>query len=178
MQTTPFFIGIALPQHIEDAIVQAQRELLDERTAIRPTVPHITLLHPPAVERMEPDELAARIREIAPTILPFSVTLEGFGTFNRRSVHIRVQQKPELVKLHQVLVNLLPEESRQKHYPDGSTYTPHITLAQAKRGGTLPGDLLGEYTTELEHLLPYTFEVQNLTLYRWVAPRQYQLEAI
>lgn len=178
MHPKPYFIGLALPSDVHDAITRAQRELLDERFAIRPIVPHITLLHPPAVERLEPEQLAARVRETVADLLPMPVTLEGFGTFGKHSMHIRVQQQPHLMELHRRLVALLPEESRQTHYPDGSTYTPHVTLAQAKRGSKLPADLLGEYSAELEHLLPCTFQAEHITLYRWVAPRQYALETI
>lgn len=178
MQSTPYFIGLMLPADIHHEIVQAQHDLFDERAVIRPIVPHITLLHPPAVERLQPEELAARIREIAAGILPLRLTLEGFGTFRQHSVHLRVQQQPQLMELHRKLVSLLPEESRQTHYPDGSTFTPHVTLAQAKRGRHLPPDLLGEYTALLEHLVPYTFQVEQITLFRWTAPREYTLEAI
>ncbi|GEM_PF-1970204 len=61
-----YFIGIRLSPELERQISQVQRKLYGlDKVMQRPLVSHITLLNPPSLTGIMPNELLPRVREVA-----------------------------------------------------------------------------------------------------------------
>lgn len=173
---TRYYIGIAVPDELATQITAVQQQLFDPTVAIMPLQPHITILPPPAVEPIPAEILIPKIRRAATTFVPLTITLTHVGTFQHRAVYLEATG-PSLHPLQQALTALLPEPSRVRYIPR-KDFHPHVTLNQAIRGHTLPGNLVAAYQDQLHHLLPATFTVSRLTLYQMDGPRSYSAEPI
>lgn len=170
-----YFIGIALPVPIAEAITTIQSEVNPETTLIAPLQPHITVMHPDALSAVSPLYFEPITKEVAADFLPLQIELKDFGIFNNSTLYIAAESVA-LCALQTALVARLPKHV-QAEYFIGKTYKPHITLAQV-RGKTLEPEVIEAYKQKLAYLLPTTFEVQALTKYSRLAPRQYKTKTI
>lgn len=167
-----YYIGLQLPLEVREKIARLQKDLFDPIESIEPLEPHITLLPPPAVENIEPDELRAHAKAAAQSSWPLEVTLTEVITFQSHAVALHAEAGPEIHDLQQRLIALLPFETEVTYFPNPK-FTPHVTLVQALRGRTLPEKLIQEYKDRLAPELPLNFTVDHLTLFEWTGPRQY-----
>lgn len=167
-----YFIGIGLPASLNSQLVRVQQALLHEVSGVQiPLEPHITLLPPPAVERIEPEELARQAAVTAEPFLPLKLTLSRVEMYKTTAIAIKIESG-QLHELQKQLALLLPPV-KVTYYPDPQ-FSPHVTLAQAERGKSLSPELAQRFTEQLADLLPVTFDATHLTLYRWIASRQYE----
>jgi 2'-5' RNA ligase len=173
-----YYIGIQLPEPLRQQVIDIQSRLFEPIDSIDPLEPHITLLPPPILGDIDPENLTLHVKAAAMANLPFEVALTDVISFNGRAVAFKAESQT-LYELQQQLVALLPFEHRQdvEYYPEPK-FTPHITIVQAIRGHTLPSKLIDTYTAAAKEILPATFKVEHLTLFEWEKPRKYVAKPI
>lgn len=176
MKKYHYYIGLQVPSPVRTRITAIQHELFDPIESIEPLEPHITLLPPPAVERIKPEDLTMHCKAAAKDVWPLKLTLVELITFAGHGVAIRAEGEA-IHDLQRRLVALLPFASEVTYYPHPH-FLPHVTLAQAIRGKTMPAKLIEQYRRELEALLPVSFSVDHLTLFEWTGPRKYAAKRI
>jgi 2'-5' RNA ligase len=166
-----YYIGLQLPPDLRERIIQAQQALADP-ALIKPLEPHITLLPPPAVELIDPEELTRQAKLTAEPFWPLQLILTRAETYRDQVIALRVDSK-WIHELQKQLVALLPPEAPTTYFPN-PVFTPHVTLARARRGQTLPKGLQAHFETRLSDLLPATFQGTRLTLFRWTKDQEYE----
>jgi 2'-5' RNA ligase len=171
-----YYIGFRLPEALAKDIERIQEELFDPAYAREPLEPHITMLPPPAVERLEPEELVRQIRATAGSFWPMRITLAEVEKFKNTGIAIRVDSEAIHTLQHR-LVALLPPKSEVTYFPN-PVFSPHVTLAHAHRGKQLPVKLARAYEERFADILPTTFEATELTIFKWIAPRRYTAVSI
>lgn len=170
-----YFIGISLPADFDRQISQLQWQLHGlDKGMLKPIMPHITLLHPPSLQDITPDELLPRVHEVAARYLPLTIALQDIGFFGGRVCYIAAQSL-QLESLQSQLIRLLPSEARELHYK--RPYLPHITLAQIYQPKTLDKEKLREVVGD-ELGLPRQFRVEHVDYFRRILPREYRAETI
>jgi 2'-5' RNA ligase len=172
MKKYQYYVGLQLPPAVRSQIESVQRGLFDPARSIEPLEPHITLLPPPAVERIDPQDLALHAKAAAKDAWPLELTLTGTLSFGGHAVAIHAESD-KIYELQRQLVRLLPFATEVSYYPHPK-FLPHVTLVQAIRGKTLPAKLIERYNRELDTLLPLTFNVHHLTIFQWTGPRKYE----
>jgi 2'-5' RNA ligase len=168
-----YFIGILLPDEMRNEVGKIQHELLQPGKIMEPLKPHITLLHPNMVMNISPMYLVPKIKELTNQILPISINLTHTGMFDMRVLHI-VVDSPEITDLYSKLTSLLPEETLAS-YSVGRSFAPHVTVAQTKPKQTLSDEQIYQYQKRIDPLLPYVFQVNKLTIFKWIRPRVYKV---
>jgi 2'-5' RNA ligase len=170
-----YFIGIALPEELDRQVSEIQWKLRDkDKNLLKPLLPHVTLLHPPSLRGIMPDDLIPQVQEVAGKYLPLTLALVEISSFNKYICYIRVQSQG-LFSLQSQLVKLLPPEARAVHYKQ--PYAPHITLAQAYEPHKLDMEMLQkELCTKLD--LPQQFTVDAVSYFKRILPREYRAQSI
>ena len=170
-----YFIGIALPTELDQTISDIKWELYGhDKSLLKPLLPHVTLLHPPSLTGIMPEELLPRIHEVAERYLPLTLACQDIVFFGKSVCFITVQSQ-SLYSLQSQLVKLLPPEAQALHYK--RPYTPHITLAQAYEPHALDAETMRRIiTTQLE--LPQQFTVDSVSYFKRILPREYRAEHI
>jgi 2'-5' RNA ligase len=176
MHTNRYFIGLTLPENITRLLEITRHKVFMPQTMLSPLQPHITLLHPNALMQSPPEDLLPKIRAAVQPFLPVTLTLTSLKWFDRRVIYLAVDC-PDLAVLQSALVAQLPSEPQAKFYAS-RTFTPHVTLSQAKPYQKLPEDLLDIYSKDLQNYLPYTSTISALTVFRWQSPRRYKISPI
>lgn len=176
MDQKRYFIGIQLPGALTHAISTLQKNAYNEQSMLTPLIPHITLLHPNALTSLAPMYFIPLVSKVAAQHLPFDVTLTHLGAFGSSVLYIAVESHG-LMRLHKALVALLPEKVRTQYYVSRS-FTPHVTLAQAKFRIKLSQPESDSFNTALEQKLPYTFPVNHLSEFVWQDARKYKIATI
>jgi 2'-5' RNA ligase len=170
-----YFIGIALPEALDRQISDIMWNLYEhDKSLLKPLLPHVTLLHPPSLKGIMPEELLPKIQAVAEKYLPLTIACQEIGFFGKNVAFIRVQSQG-LYSLQAQLVKLLPPEAWELHYK--RPYMPHITLAQAYEPHELDTDaLLRELPKKLD--LPKQFSVDSVSYFKRILPRQYRAKSI
>ena len=170
-----YFIGIALPPELDKTISDLKWQLRDDdKHLLKPLLPHVTLLHPPSLRGIMPEELIPKVREIAARYLPLTISCEEFASFGGSVAYIRCQSQ-SLYSLQSQLVQLLPPEAQTLHYK--RTYVPHITLAQAYEPHALDLNTI-ENQTQRTIELPVQFTVESVSCFTRILPREYRTAAV
>ncbi|HEX8762387.1 MAG TPA: 2'-5' RNA ligase family protein [Candidatus Saccharimonadales bacterium] len=171
-----YYIGFRLPDAISKDLQAVQQEFFDSQYMREPLEPHITLLPPPAVERIVPEELVRQVRATSMPFWPLSLTLAQVVDFKNRAIAIQVDGQP-IYDLQKRLIALLPPETEVSYYPNPQ-FSPHVTLAQAQYRKQIPAQRVHDYEERLQSVLPKTFDVDELTIFKWIAPRRYSAHSI
>lgn len=170
-----YFIGISLPPALDKQVADLKWQLYGKKAhMLKPLLPHITLLNPPSLKGIMPDELIPRVREIAARYLPMNIALTEIDFFDNEVCYIRAQSQ-SLYSLQSQLVKLLPPDAQALHYK--RPYTPHITLAQTYDPRKLEVDHIRP-TAETTLKLPITFTVDSVSCFIRILPREYRPETI
>lgn len=170
-----YFIGIALSPQLDKLISDLKWELYgDNKHYLKPILPHVTLLHPPSLRGIMPDELIPRVRDIAERYVPFTIACQEIGFFGESVALIRCQSQ-SLISLQSQLVKLLPAEAQAIHYK--RQYEPHITLAQAYEPYKLNVDNIKELAPK-RLKLPQQFTVGSVSCFMRILPREYRAESL
>lgn len=91
--------------------------------------PHITLVKFTQYNSLEP-RIVKKIVSLAQTISPFSISLNGFGSFPSHTIFFNIQTKNEIVSLVKNLREMhLPLKLDKDNKPHFIT-EPHLTLAR------------------------------------------------
>lgn len=166
-----YFIGISLPPALNKAVSDLQWELRErDPRLLKPILPHVTLLHPPSLTGIMPEDVLPQIHDITERYLPLTLSLEEFGTFGSSVCFIRVQSLA-LVSLQSQLVKLLPPAAQELHYR--REYHPHITIAQVHEPGHLN-------TVSIEDLvaarikMPQQITIESVSCFMRILPREYR----
>lgn len=179
MDDTPYqeiyFIGIALPEELSHTIAQLQWQAYKEKDdMLKPLVPHVTLLHPPSLKGIMPSELIPKVRQVAANYLPLTIELTEVGFFGKQVGYIRAESH-KLVSLQSHLVDLLPPEARELHYR--RPYSAHVTIAQKYRPKELDNIQIEQHV-EASLRLPLRFEVESVSCFKRIKPREYAAQVI
>lgn len=172
---SPYFIGIALPHALDARIAELKWRLYDKKARmLKPILPHVTLLHPPSLTGIMPEELIPEVQKVAKRYLPLTIELSQVGFFGRQVCYL----KAESLSLHSLqaqLVQILPPEARELHYK--RPYLPHITVAQKYEPNTLDiDDTCKEVAAAIR--LPQRFTVDSVACFTRILPRVYKPEVI
>ncbi len=171
-----YFIGISLPEDITGRIQDIQTSLYEEETMLEPLVPHITLVHPNALQTLAPMYFIPKAKDAATPLLPIEITLTDIQVFHNSVAHISVSSEG-LNKLHSSLLALLPKSVIAQYYTDRN-YKPHVTLLQAKQRQKITPALLANLNDRLQSLLPINFTVTQISCYKWISSREYKIEKL
>lgn len=171
MSTTPYFIGINLPEKLSEQLFSFKWDThRDISHSLKPLVPHITLLHPSSLSSISKQDILPKIQAAAVSFLPFNLTLDAFGSFSTTVFYISVRS-PELEALQEKLVTLLPPNSQEIYNKQG--YQPHVTLVQTKPPHSLDLNDLHQRADQIIGL-PLTFSINSISCFTQQAPRDYQ----
>lgn len=170
-----YFIGVALPAELNRQISELQWQLQATNTAaLKPVLPHVTLLHPPSLQGIMPSEFIPKVREVAARYLPLTINLVDVDAFGTRVCFIRVESLG-LFSLQSQLVRLLPPEAQTIHYR--RSYSPHITLLQVYDPAVI--DMAQAQKIIADTItLPQTFTVDSVSWFKRILPREYRPETI
>lgn len=170
-----YFIGISLPSELNRQIAGLKWELHDSgEHLLKPLLPHVTLLHPPSLRGVMPEQLIPRIHAIAERYLPLTLSLEEVGSFGDSVCFIRVQSL-SLISLQSQLVKLLPPEARALHYR--RQYQPHITIAQVYEPRKLDIDTISKLVKK-QIKLPQQITIDSVSCFMRILPREYRADVI
>lgn len=170
-----YFIGIALPSDLDQIVADVKGRLFhSNKAALKPLLPHVTLLNPPSLRGIMPSELIPVVREVAERYLPLTITLEEIAMFGSRVCYIRAEALG-LYSLQAQLVRLLPPEAQILHYK--RPYTPHMTMLQVHDPSVVDKENAADIITS--HIqLPISFTVDSVTCFKRILPREYLPHAI
>lgn len=170
-----YFIGIALPDSLNRQIAELKTELhASNDHFLKPLLPHVTLLHPPALRGVMPEDIIPKVHEAAERYLPFTITLDEIGFFGKNVCYIKAESH-SLYSLQARLVRLLPPEAQATHYK--RPYLPHVTIAQVYEPHMLDTRQIEEIINK-KIKLPITFQVDSVTYFKRILPREYELATI
>jgi 2'-5' RNA ligase len=168
-----YFIGIALPPELDKQISDIKWDLYEHGDhLLKPLLPHVTLLHPPSLRGIMPDELIPRIQKIAERYLPITLSLEEVGSFGGSVCFIRVQSLA-LISLQAQLVKLLPPAAQLLHYR--RSYEPHITIAQTYEPRKLDVEAISS-TIKTRIRLPQQITIDSVSCFMRILPREYRVK--
>lgn len=156
-----FFIGIRLPQELEEICERYRRLFKAPRT-----VAHITLIPPFSWEK-DREELKSVLQKAAHSTAPFQISGSGLGSFDSSVLFINVTLTKELSELQRDLAAGLAAEGISK---DKRPYHPHITLATRLNRGQFE-----LYQKQLQDFKPdYAFCCREITLFQFTDKRSWQ----
>lgn len=170
-----YFIGIALPLPLRRRVADLRWSLYRKNASLlKPTLPHITLLHPLSLEGILPDQLLPQIHTAAQRYLPMTIELNRIGFFGQEVCYLAADS----LKLHSLqhqLVRLLPPGVRKTHYKHN--YLPHVTLAQIHNPAVLD---IRELSNEIQKYftLPIRFTITSVASFTRILPRVYRMRPI
>ena len=171
-----YFIGLTLPTDLSAIISDVQNKSISSHLLMKPIQPHITLLDPNTLMDVSPMYLIPKVKELATQYLPLNITLSEIESFENRVLYIAADS-PELIKFQAALSALLPDKVQASHLV-GRSFTPHVTLAQAKPRQKLVGNLEQSFQHKLAGFLPATFTANHISKFTWQAPRTYNVSDI
>lgn len=127
------FVGLALPEEIEEALVGLEAGIPGARW-IEGRNLHLSLRFIGEVEEHVAEDIDHALGEIREPVLDITVT--GFGTFGSRQPHVLwvgVEKSPELVHLQAKVESAVVRAGIE---PEPRKFAPHITLARLKNAHT------------------------------------------
>ncbi|CAD5931322.1 Putative phosphoesterase GK0864 [Planktothrix tepida] len=127
-----FFIALLPPQEIQNQITEIKHyfaQTYNSHHALK-SPPHITL-QPPFKWLIEDlQTLEQRLSEFALKQSSISITLSGFNAFPPRVIYVDVIKTPELIKIHQQLMDDLEQQLNIVHEVSKKRlFSPHVTVA-------------------------------------------------
>ena len=159
-----FFFAIPLPEELSSEIQLITEEVSSKyrtRKALN-SEPHITIVPPFWYPKSKIDVLKNVISHVSKFTWNFLIQLDGYDTFPRNVLFIKVLMSEDLQECHDHTYNCLPKELyfKVKKYP---TYHPHITIAFKDISNEAFAEAKKEYLP-LEFSRSFVFE--NLGLYQ------------
>jgi len=130
-----YFIALLPHDSVSDEITAFRNDFAQHYNSSRAlrNMPHITLKAPFKLNANEHDTLLDWFDGIRPDVLPFTVELEDFGSFNNKNnpvIYVKPVMTPPLEKLQKAIItafeNNYPETGI--HYVERS-FHPHMTIA-------------------------------------------------
>lgn len=167
-----YFIGIALPEPLNTEISKLQWRLYDNNNPnmLKPLLPHVTLLHPPALRGTLPSELIPEVQKGAKPYLPLNIELSQIKFFSEQTCTLQAESFG-LHSLYEKLIPNLPFAVQAAQLK--RNFSPHVTLAQIKQPEKLDREkMCKEINSTLT--LPLRFEVTSLTYFKRILPRVYK----
>ncbi|MDZ7785565.1 MAG: 2'-5' RNA ligase family protein [Candidatus Saccharibacteria bacterium] len=171
-----YFIGLTLPDELSERIHELQNEFHEPGKTMQPLVPHITLLPPNLLMSVSPMYLLPKLRPLGKAFLPLNIHLAATDMFGARVLFLTVEND-RLKKLRREMLDLLPEKV-QKSYSTEYSFTPHVTLLQAKPKQALPDETIKAFTHRLEPLLPREYTANRLHVFTRTKPRTYTVRPV
>lgn len=125
-----YFLAIIPPEPLLSEISEIKQEFVEKyrsKAALRSPA-HITL-HMPFQWREAKEERIFKTLAKATERQPFSITLNGFGSFYPKSIFIQPEAQPKLEQLHEEILNLTKRELYLFHAVHKNGFHPHMTVA-------------------------------------------------
>jgi 2'-5' RNA ligase len=162
-----FYIAISCPENINEKI-EGMKNYMEEQygcRAARKSPAHLTVIPPFRAE----DELQPTLLNFITTfnigLVPFDVTLKGYGQFAERVLYVDVQAPNEnLIQLEKECMNEFSEQFPGIIFGMKPEFNPHVTIATRD----IPeGAIRGARSYfEQNHPIDDSFPVNSLSLYR------------
>jgi 2'-5' RNA ligase len=129
--TDLFFVGIHTPKDVSEKVRSIQQVFADQFDSTRQLkIPvHITLLPPFRATEEKITEMKTVMARFSSTRSPFSIVLDGFGTFEDRVFFVDVILNDDLNDLFNDLKKFLLDESGWVCDYKRTKFKPHVTLA-------------------------------------------------
>lgn len=164
------FVAIKLPDEIKELLKSVQTTLDRGFRGVswtRPESIHLTLKFLGEIDDRKVGEATAALEGAAKGIGPFSLELEGVGSFpnarNPRVVWAGIKTSPELIVLQQAIEkNLQAIGFEAEERP----FTPHLTLCRIKTPDD--GRALGRLIAETKPQASMAFEVSSFAFMKSV----------
>ncbi|MBC6492971.1 2'-5' RNA ligase family protein [Flavihumibacter stibioxidans] len=147
-----YFIGLVAPAAIDQQFREWKKWMLDGfgcKVAMKSPA-HITLIPPFQMKESEEGGMRTFMDRFAETQFPFDIRLDGFGSFDKRVIFVKVDQNQFLGRLYDRFQHdfLLAYPGQVK--PDKRPFHPHMTIATRD----IPRQSFGE---AMEHFTPISF---------------------
>jgi RNA 2',3'-cyclic 3'-phosphodiesterase len=156
------FVAVGVPAAVQAAVADAVESLRGEAAEARWTDPaswHLTLAFLGAVDAERVDALAAVLAPVAARHAPVDLALTGTARmFGRRVLWAELEASPALGALAGEVRDALEPLG---FAPDDRPFAPHLTLARARKGGSLPRGLADAYAGPVR-----AWRVEHLDLMR------------
>ncbi|GHE55541.1 2'-5' RNA ligase [Roseivirga thermotolerans] len=125
-----YFLAIIPPLELCDKIDSIKQEFADAygcKAAFR-SPPHITFHMPFQWREAKEARLFEALRSAGP-FEPFTITLNGFGAFEPRTIFIEPEPCPPLMKMNESLLQATKRKLHLFHAVHAGGFHPHITVA-------------------------------------------------
>lgn len=127
-----YFVAILPPKRIYTKIRELQYEIKKKygcKQALRPPV-HITLQVPFKRPESQESQIIQQLENFAAQRSPFTITINGFGTFEPHTIFVKPEKTDELMNLQSELIDYLQTElsftDKEIVY---THFNPHFTIA-------------------------------------------------
>ncbi|MCP4438908.1 MAG: 2'-5' RNA ligase family protein [Aureispira sp.] len=127
-----YFIGIIPPEPIFGEIESLKQELFEQyQTKVALKSPaHITIYRPFQLNKEQELSLDSALSNFFGNSQPFDITLTGYGCFEPRVLFVQPSSPPELIALHEKLIQELKKSFALDSYQnENRAFHPHITIA-------------------------------------------------
>lgn len=132
MKDNLYFIAILAPDDVSAEITAFKQDIADNfnsSKALR-SMPHITLVPPFKLSAQQHEDLNRWFLNTPVSVSPFTINLNGFGSFNNSNnpvIYVKPEEVGELRILQKELVS-----SFKINYPEikaAQSFNPHMTIA-------------------------------------------------
>lgn len=147
-----YFIAVLAPAVVDQQFREWKKWMLDQygcKVAMKSPA-HITVIPPFQVEESTEPGMRQFLNRFAETEFPFEIRLEGFGSFDKRVIFVKVDQNQFLGRLYDRFQHdfMLAYPGLVK--PDTRPFHPHMTIATRD----IPRQSFQE---AMEHFTPITY---------------------
>ena len=137
-----YFLAILPPSEIKNEI-RSFKEAIEKKYGIKHALKlpaHITIQIPFRIPEEKEVLLSQKLTAFARNIPPFEVQINGFGSFPKNVIFVKVSNHEAFVKLHSDLEEMITSFIELKSHEISSKIHPHLTIAvrDLKRSNFLP----------------------------------------
>jgi 2'-5' RNA ligase len=169
-----YYVGLRVPSPLNEQIAALQQELFEPDTTVPPLDPHLTLMPPPRLARLPVARILSHVSSATSGFWPMEAELTGIEIFREQIFTLQVGGQ-RLHELHERLEAAVPADAADPGWRP-HPFVPHITVSETKGGTPFSAARKAAYERAVTPLLGQRFILDQLTLYHWVGPRQYEAQ--
>ena len=180
---TLYAVALILPDEIGKELDRLRNEFSTNMVYI--PIPHLTLVYPftPAIDV---SALVDKLKQVAETTVPFTITLNGIGYFEGKNnvAYVAVNSIEPVINLQRKIIfslaGLLKDELKDEQGNFNlDRFVPHVTI-----GELIPDEILTEFKRHFsKYITHYETEVTSFSLFvrnedgRWMTDNRFALAA-
>ncbi|MEO8148401.1 MAG: 2'-5' RNA ligase family protein [Bacteroidia bacterium] len=160
-----YFIALVCPEPLQGEITAIKNYFLEKyncKVALKSPA-HITLIPPFALNRHNEHELIEYLLEFKINISNISITINGFGHFDKRTIFLHPESNDAVNQLQFNLHNYLKQ--KLFHNKSNSHFSPHITVANRD---IKPNDFDEAWEIFKDKEFKATFKVEQFALLKLI----------